>query len=204
MPTIDLNLTKKQITDLYNAHKNGGSFKLNKGKNIFKIGKKGKFPIYLTDQQLHEFNNKGTVTLTPEQTKEGGFLPALLPFIIPAIGAAATAGSAIAKTVYDVRNQNKQLDETERHNRALEAKVGSGCCMSNLNQNEDNNFACKKCGKSYELKKQGCGFTLRPFTSMKTSPEKCVCGTGLYLSKRRGAGLCLNSKKTVANPYFLA
>ncbi|KAI8124135.1 hypothetical protein CVS40_5184 [Lucilia cuprina] len=60
--------------------------------------------------------------------KTGGFLP-LIPIItaLGALGTLATGGSAIAKAVISTKNAKKQLEESVRHNKAMESiSMGKG------------------------------------------------------------------------------
>lgn len=60
--------------------------------------------------------------------KTGGFLP-LIPIItaLGALGTLATGGSAIAKAVISTKNAKKQLEESVRHNKAMESvAMGKG------------------------------------------------------------------------------
>lgn len=64
--------------------------------------------------------------------KTGGFLP-LVPLLsgISAIGALSGGVSGIVKAIYDIRRGRRQLDETQRHNKAMEtiAMGGKGLCL---------------------------------------------------------------------------
>lgn len=67
--------------------------------------------------------------------KQGGILPLLVPLFagLSAAGALAGGASGIAKAVNDAKAARKQLDETERHNKTMEAialgKRGSALYM---------------------------------------------------------------------------
>lgn len=65
--------------------------------------------------------------IIPFETKTGGILP-LLPILgaLGALGSLAGGASAVAKTVLDAKNAKKKLEEDQRHNRAMEAKIGNG------------------------------------------------------------------------------
>lgn len=65
--------------------------------------------------------------------KLGGFIPALIPIFagLSAVGALAGGAAGIAKTVNEYRKGTKELEETSRHNKMMEAialgkKVGYG------------------------------------------------------------------------------
>lgn len=61
--------------------------------------------------------------------KSGGILPFLIPLFagLSAIGSLAGGAAAIAKTVEQVKNANKQLKETSRHNETMESiALGKG------------------------------------------------------------------------------
>lgn len=64
-----------------------------------------------------------------QKGKSGGILP-LLPLLgaLGALGSLAGGASAVAKTVIDVKNARKKLEEDRRHNKAMEeiGKRGSG------------------------------------------------------------------------------
>lgn len=53
--------------------------------------------------------------------KRGGFLPLLLP-ALSAIGALSGGAAGIYKTINDARVARKQLEEVQRHNRAMEGR----------------------------------------------------------------------------------
>lgn len=57
----------------------------------------------------------------------GGVLP-LIPILagLSAIGAIAGSAAGVVKTAKDIKVAQKHLEETERHNRAMELKVGNG------------------------------------------------------------------------------
>lgn len=63
-------------------------------------------------------SKKKRIIKTPK--KFGGFLPLLLP-ILGAIGALGGGAATIARTVNEAKAAKKQLEETQRHNKALEA-----------------------------------------------------------------------------------
>lgn len=60
-------------------------------------------------------------------TFTGGVLP-ILPILagLSALGSIGASTAGIVKTIGDVRNAQKQLEENKRHNRAMEIKVGNG------------------------------------------------------------------------------
>src|SRR3978361_1871606 len=62
--------------------------------------------------------------------KSGGFLPFLIPLFagLSAAGALAGGGAGIAKAVNDAKAKQRLLEETQRHNRSMEAigQKGSG------------------------------------------------------------------------------
>ncbi|XP_026669868.1 uncharacterized protein LOC113464421 [Ceratina calcarata] len=53
--------------------------------------------------------------------RRGGFLPFLLP-ALSAIGALTGGAAGVAKAVNDVKATRKQLEEVQRHNRAMEGR----------------------------------------------------------------------------------
>jgi hypothetical protein len=60
--------------------------------------------------------------------KHGGFLP-LLPLILgglSAVGSLAAGGSQIAKAVNQAKANERELQETKRHNEMVESKLFSG------------------------------------------------------------------------------
>ena len=94
-----------------------------------------KLKVMLTQTQVnrikkHTAENRGieinfSINQLKEISKTGGLLPlaALLPLIFAGVGAASGVGNMIGSKIHE----KKQRDETERHNRAMEAKTaGSG------------------------------------------------------------------------------
>lgn len=57
--------------------------------------------------------------------KRGGFLPILLP-LLGALGALGGGAASIATAVNKARSDRKILEETERHNKAMEMAGGKG------------------------------------------------------------------------------
>lgn len=53
--------------------------------------------------------------------KRGGFLPFLLP-ALGALGALTGGAASVYKAVNDSKATRKQLEETQRHNRAMEGR----------------------------------------------------------------------------------
>lgn len=78
--------------------------------------------------------------------KTGGFLPFLLPLFagLSAIGALGGGASAIARTVSDIKNKAKLLDEAQRHNKTMEAiaigKSGSGLYLKRQRNNASSGY----------------------------------------------------------------
>lgn len=64
--------------------------------------------------------------IIPFEAKSGGILP-LIPIFagLSALGSLAGGASAIAKTVIDAKNAKKNLEENQRHNKAMES-IGRG------------------------------------------------------------------------------
>lgn len=86
-----------------------------------------------------------TSFVSTEVAKEGGFI-FTLPAILGAIGAAgslAGGASAIASAVNKKKADNKLLEETRRHNEAMESKTGSGLRVIKAKK--------KSCGKGLYL-----------------------------------------------------
>ena len=67
--------------------------------------------------------------ILPIPRKIGGFLPFLIPLFagLSATGALAGGAAGIAKAVNDAKAAKRQLEESQRHNSAMEAiAVGKG------------------------------------------------------------------------------
>lgn len=82
--------------------------------------------------------------------KLGGFI---LP-LMAGLGTAVTAGATVAKTLKDVKNAKKLLEETERHNRAMEsiAKNGTGLFLKPYKKTGGNLKKIKKTKKKSKKK----------------------------------------------------
>jgi len=75
--------------------------------------------------------------------KRGGLLP-LLP-LLGALGSLVGGAAGVAKVVNDSKAARRQLEEIQRHNRAMEGRglylapykrIGSGCAKKNKKKNE--------------------------------------------------------------------
>ena len=158
---------------------------LNKGQCI-----KG---LKLTDTQLkkHELGisysiyiNKEQLKKMKENVKDGGFFPALLPFlpaILGAVGATAGVGtlaSTIAKTVNEAKTQNSQLEEQKRHNAVIEKnswKEGTSIDIKNFVNKSNLSDTGKRTfrsfmknlhtGNKFDIKYDGEALSLRPLFS---------------------------------------
>lgn len=82
--------------------------------------------------------------------KLGGFI---LP-LMAGLGTAVTAGATVAKTLKDAKNAKKLLEETERHNRAMEsiAKNGTGLFLKPYKKTGGNLKKIKKTKKKSKKK----------------------------------------------------
>lgn len=82
----------------------------------------------------------------------GGILP-ILPILagLGAVGSLAATATGIVKTIKEIKNAKEQLEESKRHNRAMEVKIGSGLYLG--------------------ARRHGSGLYLRPYNK----------GKGLYL-----------------------
>ena len=98
----------------------------------------GDVPILLTKSQKTNIDkaiqNKAGINLElsnaqlQQLKKHGGFLP-LLPLILgglSAVGSLAAGGSQIAKAVNQAKANERELQETKRHNEMIESKLLSG------------------------------------------------------------------------------
>ena len=172
-------LTKNQIIKLDNAVKN--KQKVDVKFNNKNLSGNMKLPLTATQMASVEkaLKNKKGVKLTfskvqlKEMEKRGGFLP-LLALIPGLIGAAGGLAGGITSAV----NSSKQTAEQARHNRAIEAKLGTGVVS-------DTAAHIPIIGKplSVLLKKVGLG-------------KNCwglKIGNGLYLEPYQGSGLHLSS-----------
>jgi hypothetical protein len=129
-----VNLTKNQMKNLVNAIKNKKPVTLRISKNNLN----GEVPILLTKSQKTNIDkaiqNKAGINLElsnaqlQQLKKHGGFLP-LLPLILgglSAVGSLAAGGSQIAKAVNQAKTNERELQETKRHNEMIESKLLSG------------------------------------------------------------------------------
>lgn len=91
----------------------------------------------------------------------GGVLP-LLPILagLSAVGSLIGSTAGVVKTIKDIKNADALLEESKRHNRAMEKKLGSGLYLG--------------------TRKNGRGLYLRPH-------QNNVDGDGLYLKSYRGS-----------------
>ncbi|XP_071056406.1 uncharacterized protein [Onthophagus taurus] len=110
--------------------------------------------------------------------KTGGFLPLILA-ALGALGSLGGGAAAIAKTVNEAKIAREQLQEAQRHNRAMEPKaIGSGLYI-----------------KPY---KQGCGLVMKTVSRkskrLKRPKRANKIGTGMFINPyKKGCGY-----KTVA------
>ncbi len=129
-----VNLTENQKKNLGKAIKNKQSLTFRLSKNSLN----GDIPVLLTKSQKNNIDkaikNKTGIDLKLSNSqlqklkKHGGFLP-LLPLILgglSAIGSLAAGGSQIAKAVNQAKTNEKQLEESKRHNELMESKLFSG------------------------------------------------------------------------------
>jgi len=174
-------LTKNQIKKLDNAAKKGKGIDIKfSNKNL-----RGNMKIPLTTTQKTKVekalkNSKGvTLTFSKSQLKamekKGGFLP-LLALIPGLIGAAGGLAGGIASAV----NSSKQTAEMQRHNKAIENKLGQGI-VSNAAAyipiiGKQLSVLLKKVGlgQNYWAIKVGHGLYLEPYNS----------GSGLHLQPK--------------------
>lgn len=94
----------------------------------------GSDKLQLTQRQINKIEkskkeHKGCrITLSYDQLKQnhsGGFLPLVFAGLA-ALGSLVGGGAAVAKTINDNKNQQKELQELKRHNLAMESKRGAG------------------------------------------------------------------------------
>jgi hypothetical protein len=129
-----VNLTENQKKNLGKAIKNKQSLTFRLSKNSLN----GDIPLLLTQTQINNINkaikNKTGIDLKLSNSqlqklkKYGGFLP-LLPLILgglSAVGSLAAGGSQIAKAVNQAKANERQLEESKRHNEMMESKLFSG------------------------------------------------------------------------------
>jgi hypothetical protein len=129
-----IKLTDNQKENIFNAIKNKKPISI----KLSNTSLNGDFPVLLTVSQKNNIdkaikNNNGlvlnlSITQLQKLTKHGGFLP-FLPLIfggLSALGALSAAGSQIAKAVNQAKANEKQLQETKRHNEMMESKLFSG------------------------------------------------------------------------------
>lgn len=119
-------------------------------------------------------SGKGMKLSLSQIPKQGGILPLLIPALGPLLAGALTGGAALTKTIMDNKRAYRELDETRRHNEAMEPKAGSGIKM------------CTKCKGSgiYQTSRRGDGI-------YQTSRR----GDGIYQTSRRGDGVGGKIKK---------
>lgn len=104
------------------------------------------------------------------EIKQGGILPLLIPALGPLLAGALTGGAALTKTIMDNKRKYRELDETRRHNEALE-RTGAGC---------SGGTPCPKC--------KGSGLY---WTSRK--------GEGLYWTSQKGSGIKKRAERNQKN-----
>lgn len=127
---VKVHLSENQISKIQTAYRKKvpvtiqlGSNQLN-GNNKLKVTERQSKKI-----QKSKNENKGCrLTLSFDQLKQnhsGGFLPLVFAGLA-ALGSLVGGGAAIAKTINENKNQQKELEELKRHNLAMEQKSGSG------------------------------------------------------------------------------
>lgn len=109
------------------------------------LRKKGSDYIALTEQQIKSIQQRIKdrtglrLTLSEEQLRknhEGGFLPLVFAGI-GALAALLSGGAAVANSVIDYKDKKKRLEETKRHNLAMERiQVGRGLKKKNSSINK--------------------------------------------------------------------
>lgn len=82
-----------------------------------KDGLKGLRKLIKRGKGLKTKSKRKRIIKTPK--KIGGFLPLLFP-LLGALGALGGGAAGIAKAVNDAKAAKKQLEETQRHNKAME------------------------------------------------------------------------------------
>jgi hypothetical protein len=88
-----------------------------KYRELHKSGKA--YSIYIPKGKIQEF--KKVLDERNKEEKNGGFIPfPLILGVIGGIATAATAVSTVAKTIIDLKNKDKELEEQRRQNKELE------------------------------------------------------------------------------------
>lgn len=142
MGTANIQFSSDQLKQIDDAYHNKAGLTLQISSSD--VVENGGFPVSFTKAQLQSLKpgvntikisktavqklGKFIVT-TLKSEKSGGALP-FLPLLLAAMpyitGAAGVAGatSGIVSAINNKKHQNKMLEETKRHNMALEAKQG--------------------------------------------------------------------------------
>lgn len=186
-----LTLSEGQIQKIVNAAKNRREVKL----RVSKKDLQGTHKLLLTQRQINRIKNSKTgidLQLSASQLqhieKSGGFLPllALLPLIFGGLGAAGGLAGGIASAVSSAKN----VRETERHNREVEAQLQKG---SGVVSNLVGKVPLIGSFLAPILERFGLGINAQN----KLMKGGCVClrkvGKGLYL-KPYGGGLFLGPR----------
>ena len=93
----------------------------------------------------------------------------IIPLLLAGLGALATlagGASAVAKTVIDKRAKDRELQEQERHNRAMESVSGTGARCTSCN---GTGFAGSGVFLDPYLEGSGGGLYLNPYTPKRAN-----------------------------------
>lgn len=97
----------------------------------------------------------------------GGVLP-LIPIIagLGAIGSLIGSASGVVRTINNIKNAKSQLEENQRHNRAMELKIGSGLSIGRCRNGSGLYLRPHAKGKGLYLRpnSRGKGMYLKPFS----------------------------------------
>lgn len=131
--STNCSLTPGQQAKIRTAYKQGNGVSIQLSKEQL-LKNNGKDKISLTQKQYNEINKsrvkgKGCrLVLSNRQLQEnykGGFLPLVFAGL-GALGALMGGGAAVANSVIDYKDRKKRLEETVRHNKAMENKKEGG------------------------------------------------------------------------------
>ena len=157
----------------------------------------GKFKLPLTQSQLKRIKSatngldlRLSVAQLKHMEKTGGFLPlaALIPLIAGAVGGIGGLAGGVASAV----NSSRSVNEQQRHNKAIEEKLGSGIVADTVGKipliGGPIKFLLEKIGLGTQhinkINRGGCvkckGYVVG--SRLYLSPSGDIVGRGLFIS----------------------